>query len=132
MAYGNLLTDVVQSSTTGTAPVFKDGNGTETGKLIRAYVVYNSSATILKSFNVSSVVFNTTGYHTINFTNALPDTNYGFSGYTSSPGSAASSFLLNGTYTAKLTTTIGLQVGYAYSSGYALYNFAEQGLVFYG
>ena len=117
----------------GSGIVKLQSNGVATNALVWVNFGYISSAiTIRSSYNVSSVTRNGTGDYTINFTNALPDTNYGFSGYTSSPGSASSSFLLNGTYTAKLTTTIGLQVGYAYSSGYALYNFAEQGLVFYG
>lgn len=131
MAYGNLLTDAVQSSTTGAAPIFKDGSGVEAGKLIRAYVTYNSSGTILNGFNVSSVVINATGYHTINFTNPMPNVNYGFAGTTTSPGSAVAGFVLNGTYTGKLTTAVGVQVGYAYST-YAYYTFSEQYLVFFG
>lgn len=79
MAYGNLLTDVVQSSTTNTPPVFRGGNGTETGKLCRAWVYfgYVSSAIIIRaSFNVSSVTRNGTGDYTVYFTNAMPDTNF--------------------------------------------------------
>lgn len=77
MAYGNLLTDVVQSSTTGTAPVFKDGNGTEIGTLCKAWVNFTgSTSTINASFNVSSITRNTTGDYYVNFTNAMPDVNY--------------------------------------------------------
>ena len=78
MAYGNLLTDVVQSSTTGTAPVFKDGNGTETGTLCRAWVNFNGTGTVAirGSFNVSSITDNGTGDYTINYTNAMSDANY--------------------------------------------------------
>ena len=36
----------------------------------------NTSPTINASFNVSSVVFNSTGNYTVNFTNAFVDTNY--------------------------------------------------------
>ena len=77
MAYGNILADVVQSSTTGTAPVFKDGNSTEVGTLCRAWVNYNmATSTKNGSFNVSSVTKNGTGDGTINFITAMPDTNY--------------------------------------------------------
>ena len=78
MAYGSVLTDVVQSSVTGTPPQFNDGNGTQTGTLCRAWVNYKGTATvsIRASFNVSSVTYNSTGDYTINFTNALADANY--------------------------------------------------------
>lgn len=79
MAYGNILTDVIQSSTTGTAPVFKDGNGTQIGTLCRAWVNFNgttSPGTIRAAFNVSSVTKNGTGDYTVNFTTAMPDANY--------------------------------------------------------
>ena len=80
MAYGNLNVDVVQSSTAGTPPQFNDGNGTQTGTLCRAWVNLNGSSgaspVIRSSFNVSSVVRNSTGNYTVTFTNALSDSNY--------------------------------------------------------
>jgi len=78
MAYGSVLTDTVQSSTAATAPVFKDGNGTQIGTLCRAWVNFNGTGTVAirGSFNVSSITDNGTGAYTINFTNAMPDTNY--------------------------------------------------------
>jgi hypothetical protein len=79
MAYGSVLTDVVQSSVTGTPPQFNDGNGTQTGTLCRSWVNfgYVSSAMVTNgSFNVSSVTRASTGIYTINFTNALSDANY--------------------------------------------------------
>jgi len=78
MPYGSILADTLQSSTAGTPPVFKDGNGTTTGMLCRAWVSFNggSSATIYASFNVSSVTYNGTGDYTITFTNAMTDINY--------------------------------------------------------
>jgi len=79
MAYGNILADVVQSSVTGTAPVFKDGNSTEVGTLCRAWVNFNgSSGTVVVrgSFNVQSVTRNATADYTITFTNLMPDANY--------------------------------------------------------
>ena len=79
MAYGNLLTDVVQSSTTNTPPVFKDGNGTETGQLCRAWVNFNGvsgSVGVRASFNVSSITRTGSGAYTLTFTNAMSDANY--------------------------------------------------------
>ena len=78
MAYGSVLTDVVQSSTAGTPPQFNDGNSTQIGTLCRAWVNYKGTATvsIRASFNVSSVTVNGTGDYTLNFTTALPDANY--------------------------------------------------------
>jgi hypothetical protein len=82
MAYGSLLSDVVQSSVVGTPPQFNDGGGTQVGTLCRAWVNFNgvTTATIRGSFNVSSVTRNTTGDFTINFTNAMADTNYSYIG----------------------------------------------------
>jgi hypothetical protein len=82
MPYGNLLADVVQGSTANTPPVFKDGNGTTIGTLCRAWVNFNGTGTVAirASFNVSSITDNGTGDYTVNFTNALPDANYSFSG----------------------------------------------------
>lgn len=77
MAYGSLLSDVVQSSTAGTPPQFNDGNGTQVGTLCRAWVAYNGSTqTKNGSFNVSSVTRSAAGQYVINFTNAMPDANY--------------------------------------------------------
>ena len=78
MAYGSVLTDTVQSSTAATAPVFKDGNGTQIGTLCRAWVNFNGTGTVAirASFNVSSITDNGTGDYTVNFTTALADANY--------------------------------------------------------
>ena len=84
MAYGTVALDTLQSSTTGTPTVFKDGSGTEVGTLCRAWVNFNGTLTGTNapraSFNVSSVTRNGTGDYTINFTNALPDINYAATG----------------------------------------------------
>ena len=78
MPYGSVLTDVVQSSVTGTPPQFNDGAGTQTGTLCRAWINYKGTSTvsIRGSFNVSSVTVNGTGDFTLNFTNAMSDANY--------------------------------------------------------
>jgi len=78
MAYGTTKVDVIQSSTAGLAPQFNDGNGAQTGTLCRAWVNFNGTGTVAirSSFNVSSITDNGVGDYTINFTNAMPDTNY--------------------------------------------------------
>lgn len=75
---GTVITDVVQSSISGTPPQFNDGNGTQTGTLCRAWVNFNGSGTVAirASFNVSSITDNGTGNYTVNFTSALSDANY--------------------------------------------------------
>ena len=77
MSYGTLNSDIVQSSTAGTPPLFYDGSGSQIGTLCRAWVNFvGSTGAVNASFNVSSVTYIATGNFTINFTNALPDTNY--------------------------------------------------------
>ena len=79
---GTVITDVVQSSISGTPPQFNDGNGTQTGTLCRAWVNFNGTGTVAirASFNVSSITDNGTGDYTVNFTTAMPDTNYSLAG----------------------------------------------------
>ena len=78
MAYGTLAADTIQSSTANTPVQFNDGNGTQVGTLCRAWVNFNGSggASIRASFNVSSITRTSTGNYTVNFTNAMADTNY--------------------------------------------------------
>jgi len=58
------------------------GNSTATDNAIygsaKAWVSYKGTSTqsIYASYNVSSVTYNTTGYYTINYTNAFSDANY--------------------------------------------------------
>lgn len=83
MPYGNLLADVVQSSVTGTPTVFKDGAGTETGQLCRAWVCFNGtngSIAIRASFNVSSITWVSAGKWTVTVTNAFTDSNFAWAG----------------------------------------------------
>ena len=62
-------------------------------QLCKAWVNFNGTGTVAirASYNVSSITDNGTGLYTINFTNALSDTNYCFStglGYTQASASA--------------------------------------------
>jgi len=69
---------------------FNSGYGSvATAYACRAWVNFNGTGTVAirASGNVSSITDNGTGDYTVNFTNALPDTNYsavGSSGFTSS------------------------------------------------
>ena len=127
MPYGTLGADVVQSSTAGTAPTFKDGNGTETGTLCRAWVSFNGTGTVAinASFNISSITDNGTGNYTLNFTTALPDANYAMSGSTL-PTTGSDRLMVVSEATSGLTpvkTTTQLKVitggsGASTSSGY--------------
>lgn len=120
MPYGNLLADVVQSSTVGTPPQFNDGGGTQTGTLCRAWVNYKGTTTraINGSFNVSSVTVNGTGDYTINFTNAMPDTNYAVSAWNNNPmgtlGSGTSLRCGGMQYEVSRTTSAFRNVTFAY------------------
>ena len=73
------VTDI-QSNGTGFNDVvsFKNASGTENGTLCRAWVNFDGTGTIAisDSFNVSSMTDGGTGIYTVNFTNAMPDTNY--------------------------------------------------------
>ena len=83
MAYGSGLMDVVQSSTTGSPTVFKDGVGTEVGQLSKAWVCFNGtngSIAIRASFNVSSITWVSAGKWTVTVTNAFTDSNFAWSG----------------------------------------------------
>jgi len=110
MPYGSLLADTVQSSTSGTAPTFKDGNGTETGTLCRAWVNFNGTGTVAirASFNVSSITDNGTGDYTVNFTTALPDANFAAAG--SAGGIAGANPRILGINT-RTTTTVRVSAG---------------------
>lgn len=75
---GSLIIDTLKSSTTGPT-VFQNTSGVETGQLCRAWVRFTGSTGVTTgTFNVSSVTRNAASDYTVNFTNALPDTNYSF------------------------------------------------------
>lgn len=114
MAYGSVLTDTVQSSTAATAPVFKDGNGTQIGTLCRAWVNFNGTGTVAinASFNVSSITDNGTGDYTVNFTNAMPDANYSFVAVCSASYSASNTMTniaTNGSTTESAPSTTAMR-----------------------
>jgi hypothetical protein len=82
---------------------------------ILAWMYYNGisgSQSLIRSYNVSSVTYNSTGNYTANFTSSLPATSYAFVGgaqaNTSSPSDTLSCSMVNGT---NLTTSVRMTTG---------------------
>jgi len=79
-----LKVNTVQHNTTGFNNVvqFTDGGGTENGQLVRAWANWNGQGTVATrgDFNVNSIGDNGPGDFSVNFSNALPDTNYAVGG----------------------------------------------------
>ena len=63
-------------------PAVQNSSGTEIGTFCRAWVNFNGTGTVAirASFNVSSITDNGTGDYTVNFTTAMSDANYCYSG----------------------------------------------------
>jgi len=75
MAYGTLQTDVINTST----GIFSTNNA-YTG-IAKAWVNFvGASGSVNNSFNISSITRNGTGDYTANFSTAMPNANYCFSG----------------------------------------------------
>ena len=72
-----LKVGTVQNSGAG-APTFKNSSGTEIGQLVKVWVNFNGTGTIAirDDFNVADLTDHGTGDYTVNFTNAMADTNY--------------------------------------------------------
>jgi hypothetical protein len=72
----------INSTASLTPPLFYDNSNNQIGTLCRAWVQFNGTSganpVIRASFNVSSVTRTGTGAYTINFANAMPDSNYSF------------------------------------------------------
>lgn len=68
----------LQTTVANTVSAFKDVNGTEIGRLCRAWVNFNGTGTVAirSSFNVSSITDDGVGLYTVNFTTSLPSANY--------------------------------------------------------
>lgn len=111
MPYGNINADVLQSSTTGTPPVFKDGSSNQIGTLCRAWVNFDGSTspgTIRAAFNVSSVTRSATGQFTVNFVTAFTDANYSFSMHCIDTAGTDRTIIAGGSTTGTAPTTTAL------------------------
>ena len=84
--------------TTGSVTKSMISTSTSTGMgICRAWVNFNGvTATVNSSYNVSSVTLVSTGVYTVNFTTAMPNTNYCSVGTTMNTNSM--SFSINGGY----------------------------------
>jgi predicted nucleic acid-binding Zn-ribbon protein len=105
---GTLTSDTLQDGA---------GNSTATTNAIKgsakAWVYWNSSVAIQKSYNVSSVTLVSAGLYTINFTTALADTNFAM------VGSATSGYyVMDYSYITARTTYSITVASYAIGSGY--------------
>lgn len=109
---GTINTSVIRSSTTSPA-TFQDTNGTEIGTLCRAWAYfYGPTGAVSAGFNVSSVTRNGTGLYTVNFTNAMPDTNYAPCGFPRTSGSTSRFVVCASSQLTTLSTTqIAITVG---------------------
>jgi hypothetical protein len=78
-ADGNML----YADSSGNAQINSGYGSLATGYAARAWVNFNGTGTvsIRASGNVSSITDNGTGDYTVNFTTAMPDANYCFSGF---------------------------------------------------
>jgi len=79
-----LKVDTIRDNGSGFNDVvsFQNVNGTENGRLCRAFVNFNGdgAVAIRGNFNVNSITDNGTGDYTANFSNAMADANYSVTG----------------------------------------------------
>ena len=78
---------VIKNGVASTPPTIQDSAGTTIGTFCRAWVNFNGSGTVAirSSFNVSSITDGGVGVYTVNFTTAMPDANYSWSGLCGTP-----------------------------------------------
>lgn len=99
----------VGSAAANTAVVLQDsGSNTNT---CRAWVNFNGTGTVAirASFNVTSITDNGVGNYTVNFTTAMPDTNYAFTGGVRG-NTGEGSYNLIGGFTNGTNTTSAFQI----------------------
>ena len=92
-------------------------DGTENYKC-RAWVNFNGTGTVAirASGNVSSITDNGTGDYTVNFTTAMPDSNYSLGGICNHDGGGWGQVEINGTNAAAVMNTTSIRIrtiGYA-------------------
>lgn len=78
---------VIENGVALTPPTIVDVNNVQIGTFCRAWVNFNGTGTVAirSSFNVSSITDGGVGIYTVNFTNAMPDANYSWSGLCGTP-----------------------------------------------
>lgn len=111
---GSLALDTIQNGAGASIPTTTVISGAA-----KAWVNFdggrvNTVGTIYGSFNVSSITYVTTGTYVVNFTNALADANYAFTG--GGDYYAAAVALICVTCYARTASTISVNVDYANST----------------
>ena len=110
---GTVDTDVLAANAVTYAKI----GTTEQGQLCKAWVNFNGTSTVAirASYNVSSITDNGTGDYTVNFTNAMADANYSWSG--SAQDSNSSGTALSGAWprsgVSPSTTALRIYAGYS-------------------
>lgn len=106
-------------SNSSSPPAFQNTSGTETGRLCRAWVTFNGTGTVAINgqFNVSSITDNGTGDYTINFTTAMPDANYSWSGSAQDSNSVGTNLCGAWTRSGVSPTASALRIYTGYSGG---------------
>jgi len=111
---------VIENGVALTPPTIADVNGVAIGTFCRAWVNFNGQGTvaIMASFNVSSITDNGVGNYTVNFTNAMPDANYGITGFTRRELAGFAAVVLSaGSTDTKTTTTCQIRTGFSATAG---------------
>ena len=126
-----IKTETLSTPSNATVPVDTVVNGTA-----KAWVNFNGTGTVAirRAFNVSSITDNGTGAYTVNFTTAMPDTNYAITCYNRSDGTATNySYVLTSNSTdTKTTSALGVSTRYTSSGGGSgVYDSSETGVAIF-
>ena len=102
----------------------------------RAWVNFNGTGTVAirGSGNVTSITDNGTGDYTINFTTAMPDTNYGITAYSRSDSALTAYSYLITSNSADTKTTSALRISSRFTSsgsGSGVYDSSEVGIAIF-
>jgi hypothetical protein len=92
----------------------------------RAWVNFNGTGTVAinNSYNVSSITDNGTGDYTINFTTAMPNANYSWSGMATDTNAYNFNFPSVGARQVGNMTTTGLRIGTSYQQSASAVDFS--------
>jgi hypothetical protein len=113
-----IKTETLSTPSNATVPVDTVVNGTA-----KAWVNFNGTGTVAirRAFNVASITDNGTGNYTLNFTTAMTDANYAWSGSYGADNSSTQGFIAGVASVALATskTASSLRINSAYGTGTA-------------
>ena len=113
-----IQTETLSTPSNATVPVDTVVNGTA-----KAWVNFNGTGTVAirRAFNVASITDNGTGNYTLNFTTAMTDANYAWSGSYGADNSSTQGFIAGVASVALATskTASSLRINSAYGTGTA-------------